>query len=153
MLDEHARDARDGDAAQNHDDQADEAEIIFRPIEIASHFVVGRAVRARSDELVFEILRQPGHKRLDAVVRHAHEEHATRAATEAQKAGRPQVVVIDEDAGAEAELTDAADRLARDDAANRERRHADRKAVADLDAKRRQQLGTDERAVMFENRV
>ena len=42
LQDEHARDARYRDAAEDDDHQADEAQVVLRPIEVAADLVVGR---------------------------------------------------------------------------------------------------------------
>ena len=58
LQDEHARHARHRDAAEDHDDQADQAQVVLGAIEIAADLVVGRAVRARVDEVVLEVRAQ-----------------------------------------------------------------------------------------------
>ncbi len=57
LEDEHARHARHRDAAEDDDHQADQAQIVLRPVEVSADLVVGRAERARVDELVLEVVR------------------------------------------------------------------------------------------------
>ena len=52
LQDEHARDARHRDAAENHDDQADQAQVVLGAIEVPADLILGRPVRPGVDELV-----------------------------------------------------------------------------------------------------
>ena len=88
LQDEHARDARHRDAAEDHDDQADEAQVVLRAIEIAADLILGRPERSRVDEVVLEVLAQRLDQRLDALLGHLHQHRAARAAAEAEQAGR-----------------------------------------------------------------
>ena len=45
----------DSDATEDHDDQADEAEIILRPIEALTNLIVHVAVGPRVDEILLEV--------------------------------------------------------------------------------------------------
>ena len=58
LQDEHARDARDGDAAEDDDDQPDQAQVVLGAIEVPADLVVVRPVRAGVDELVLEVRAQ-----------------------------------------------------------------------------------------------
>src|SRR5207245_205554 len=64
LQNEHARDAGHRDAAENDDDQADEAQVVFRAVEVATDLILGRAVRPRVDEVVLEIVAQSAHERI-----------------------------------------------------------------------------------------
>ena len=71
LQDEHAGHARHGDAAEDHDDQADQAQVVLRAIEVAADLIVGRAIRPRVDEVVLEVLRAAcGRAIVDALVGH-----------------------------------------------------------------------------------
>ena len=58
LLNEHARHARDADAAQNEDDQSHEAEIVLGAREVLIHPSFVLPVRADADEIVDERFRQ-----------------------------------------------------------------------------------------------
>ncbi len=147
LQDEDARDARHRDAAEDHDDQADQAQVVLGAIEIAADLILGRAERPRVDELVLEVARAAsvtsGSTRSSGTLT-----SMTRRAR-LPKPSRPvdgEIGVVDEHARAEAELADAAPRLAA--------RSTPRivnvawpidDLIADRDAERRQQLGPDER--------
>ena len=51
LPDEHARDARHGDAAEHDDDEADEAEIIFRALEVFADLLLAIPIRTHAHEL------------------------------------------------------------------------------------------------------
>ncbi len=89
---EDARDARHRDAAENHDDQADQAQIVLGAIEVPADLVVGRPVRSGVDELVREVgaqRRRPA-ARCDLRAR-ARASTRRSAAAEAQQTGRGQI--------------------------------------------------------------
>ena len=58
LLYEHPRDTGDADSPQDHHHQADQAQIVFRPLEVLAHPVLVAAIRANEDELVRECLPQ-----------------------------------------------------------------------------------------------
>ena len=90
LEDEDARDARHGDAAEDDDDQADHAEVVLGAIEVLADLVVGRAERARVDELVLEVRRAAS--RTSGSIRFSgtrDEDHPPRPAAEPEQAGRP----------------------------------------------------------------
>ena len=55
LQDEHAGDARDRDTAEDHDDQADEAQVVLGALEVAADLIFRRAVRPNVDELVAQV--------------------------------------------------------------------------------------------------
>jgi hypothetical protein len=90
---------------------------------------------------------------LDAVLRRADENHAPDLAAEADQPGRRDVGEVDQHARAEAEVPHTAPWFRRDDAFDRERRLADRNLVAGLHVERGQQLRSNERPVVGQERV
>ena len=55
LLHEHARHARDADAAENQHDEADQAQVVLGPLEILADVVLDLPVAADADELVAEV--------------------------------------------------------------------------------------------------
>ena len=55
LKNEDAGDARDGDAAEDDDDQADEAQVVLGAIEVAADLILVRAVRPHVGELVAQL--------------------------------------------------------------------------------------------------
>ena len=153
LQDEHAGDARHRDAAEDHDDQADEAQVVLGALEIAADLIFGRPVGPGVDELVAQLAAEGGDERLELVFRRHHVHPPVGAAAEAEQPGRRQVGVVDQHARAEAEAADPPPRLALERGANRERRLADRDLVAHLHAERRQQLRPHDDAVVLQQRV
>ena len=95
---------------------------------------------------IAKVAAQLARQRVDAVLAHPEQDLIAGAAAERQQARLLQVGEIDQHARAEAERPDAAARLLRDDAADRERLAADQEPIADGDAELRQQLRPDQRA-------
>ena len=87
------------------------------------------------------------------VLRRPDQHHPPGAAADPEQSGRRQIVVVDEDARTEAEAADPAARLGRDHPADGEPRLPDGDLIADAQAQRRQQLRTDQRAVVAQQRV
>ena len=85
LQDEHPRDARHRDAAENHDDQADQAEIVLRPIEVPADLIFSRAVRSRGDEFVAQFAAQRRDQRIHVLVGHLHVQAAIGAAAKAEQ--------------------------------------------------------------------
>ena len=119
-------DARHRDAAEDDDDQADEAEVVLRPIEIPPDRIVGRTVRTRVDVVLAEVVVERLDQVVEALVGDARQHHTAGATAERQQAGCRHVVEIDEDARPECEAAQVATRFVGDDAANDERRRPDR---------------------------
>ena len=155
LLDEHAHDARHGDAAEDDDDQADEAQVVLGAVEVAPDLVVARLVRAHVQVLLLisEVPPDPAGQRIHAIVGHPHEDAPPGPTAKTEQLGRRDVVVVDQDARAKAEAADVAARFARDHAVDPERGLPDDDRIAEADAERRQQLRTHERAVMLKQRV
>ena len=139
LQDEHARHARHGDAAENHDDQA-------RPGSGSSP--PGRSSRrsrprwpgrsARATNSFAKVGAQRGDERVERGLRDLQQQRCVRgAAAERQQPGARQVGEVDDHARPEAEVADPAAGLGRDDAANREALGPDEEAVADRHAELR----------------
>ena len=131
LQNEHARDARDRDAAENDDDQADHAEVVLRRSK-------SRPISSSDDRyeraLMNSSLKSARSVRTSGSIRSSgssDQQHVAGAAAEGQQTRGGQIGGIDEDARTEAEIADAAAGLVRDDAANGEGRLADRDLVAD----------------------
>src|SRR5207245_4768615 len=85
LQDEHARDARHGDAAENDDDEADQTQIVLSPIEVAADLVLIRSVRSRACELPSKIRAECLDQLVDALVRHLDQKLAAGAASHAEQ--------------------------------------------------------------------
>ena len=153
LLDEHARDARDTDAAEHEDHQAHEAQVVLGAREIFPEIVLGAAKRAHGDESVLERVLQALAERFHARLVHLEHHLVVRAAAEPEKPGARERVAIDQHARAEAEAAAPPARLAVEHAADQERRSADDEGVADGDAKLREQFGPHQDTVLFEQGV
>ena len=153
LVHEDPRDARHRDPAENHDHQADHAEIVLGALEVPADLVVGAPVRSNIHELVREAVAQRGDQRLDAIFGQAHGENPANPAAEAHETCCGQVRRVDEDARPEAEPADPAAGLIQNDTANREGGLSNDDLIAHLQCQRRQQLGTNQRAAVVEQRV
>ena len=154
LVHEHARDAPDPDAPQDHHGEADEAEVVLRALEVFADVLLGCAVPAHVHEPVAELLAQP----FDQVARLAlafdpEEDRVARPAAERQQARGSQIVVGDDGARAEAERAGAVPRLFADDAADLELRAPEEDLVPFLEVELSEELGPDERAVIAEEIV
>ena len=72
LVHEDPRDARHGDPAENHDHEADHAEIVLGALEVSADLVVGASIRSNIHELVREAVAQRSDQRLDAIFGQAH---------------------------------------------------------------------------------
>ena len=138
---EDARHARHGNAAQDDDDQADHAEVVLRPIEVAADFIVRRTVRAGVDELFLEVRPQSPDKWLYLWIGHPDLEDVAGAAPKGQEPGGGKVGGIDEDARAQAEIANLTAGLVSNDATDGERPLCRWRSVADGNAESGQQFG------------
>ncbi len=100
LKDEDPRHARHGDAAEDHDHQADHAQVVLGSIEVLADRIVRGPERARRDEFVLELLPQAAHQRLDAVLRGTHEDHPANLAAEPDQPRRTNIGEVDEDSRA-----------------------------------------------------
>ena len=150
-----ARHARHGDAAENDDDEADQAEVVLCAVEVAAHFiVVSRETSARSRTRSLKSLVQRLDERLDALLGNPDQQHASGPAAEPQQPRRGEIVEVDEDARAETELADPPAGLGLDHAADLERRlRRSRARSPTVQPERRQQFGPNQRAVVLEQRM
>ena len=146
LLHEYPGHAPDADAAQDDDDEADEAEIVLRPREVALDAVLRPPVGADADKRLPQVFPQGPHERLDGLFRHPQQKLPVRAAREPEQAGFLQRIVRHQHAGTEAEAPELASRLGHDGISNRERLVADQYLVADRDAELRQQLPSHQSA-------
>ena len=153
LQDEDAGHARHRDPAEDDDHQTDHAQVVLGPFEVFTDRIVRRAERARVDELVAELLAQRPHQRIGARFRDADENRAPHLTAESDEAGRVDVGEVDQHARAEAEVTHAPAWLGGDHPADGERPLADGEPVADPGVERRQELRTDERSEVGEERV
>ena len=153
LEDEHTGYARHRDAAEDHDHQPDETQIILGAIEIAADLILGRSKRAGVDEFFSEVGAKIPDQRLRLFRGHFDEDDSACAAAVAQETGRRQIGGVDQHARAEAELAGAAARLARDDTADRERRESDRDPIMFADAERREQFRPHEHTVILHERM
>ena len=150
---EHPGDTRHRDAAENDDHQADETQVVLRPIEVSPDLIVGRAERAGVDEFFLEVAFERRDERLDPCLGQLDQQHVPAAAAEREQAGGRQVGEIDQHARTEAEVADAPARLVLDDAANREGHLADQDLVADLHVEGGQQFRPHQHAAVLQHRV
>src|SRR5262249_16540682 len=126
---EHPRDARDGDAAENDNDEADKAQVVLRPIEIAANRIVGRSIGTRVDVVVAEVLVERGHHVVERVVRPARQNDAACTAAKYQQLCRRHVVEVDEYTWSQGERAEVSTGLVRNDAADDEVGRADRDGI------------------------
>jgi hypothetical protein len=122
-------------------------------LKVVTDLILRRAIRHDADEAVAEVPAEIAVERRDAAVGQPQQYPVVGSAAERQQAGLPQIVQIDQYAGAEAERAFAPSGLRRNHAPYRERLSADQDRVADLEVELREQLRSDERAVMLDERV
>ncbi len=88
LLHEHARDARHANAAEDHDDEADQTEIVFGAFEVFADIVFGRLVRADAREPLpkSRSARSSVDQPIERRIRHLDQPLVRRAAAERQQA-------------------------------------------------------------------
>ena len=150
---EDTRHAPHADAAENHHDEPDEAQVVLRAHEVFTNVVFGGLVGAGVHEIVLEIAAQVPHERVYRIVADAEHDLIAGAAAEGQQSGRAQIVVVDQHACAEAEGTDTPAGLLCDHAANGEALPADDDVVPDTHAELNEKIGPDERAAILKEVV
>ncbi len=116
LLDEHARDARHADAAENQHDQADEAQVVLGPRQVLTHLVLGAAIPAHVNELVGKRLPQLEDDLLRNRLGHAQQLLVRRAAAKPEQTGCVEIRAIDEYPWSQRECPEPAPGLGRDDA-------------------------------------
>ena len=87
---EHARHARDRDASEHDDDEADQAEIIFGALEILADLFLTIAVRPHANELGPKLGLQTARQRIYLAVGHTKQHLAHHAAAKGEEARFPE---------------------------------------------------------------
>ncbi len=128
-------------------------EVVLRPEEILADVVLGRPVGSRLHEPIAEVPAKIAGQTLDRLFAHPQQQLVARAAAERQQPGGSEVVVVDEDAGAEAERPDAPAGLLGDHAPDGERLAADHDALSGGDAKLGEQLRSHQGAAVLQQIV
>ncbi len=153
LADEHAGDARYGDASQDHNHQPDEAQIVLRATEVFTDLFLPVLIRPHAHELRPQRSVQTPGQRVHRRIRQSQKHLAHHAAAKAQQARGRQVREVDQHARSKAERAERAARLICNDSTNGKSGLADRDVVTHLQAKLREQLRPDQGAVMLQQRV
>ena len=117
---EHTRHARHGDAAEHDDHETDEAEIVFRALEVLADLFLAIPIRPHADELRPQLCLQFARQRVDLRFGNPQQHLTHHTAAERQQPGSGQILVVDQHARTQAERAERPARLQRNHASNGE---------------------------------
>src|SRR6185295_2486286 len=116
--------------------------------EVLTHLIFAAAIRPDTHELIAERRAQRRRQRLHVGPRHLQQQLTGCAAAERQQVCTLEGCVVDDDARTETECAETASRLRRNHASNLERQIAYQNPVADFQVQLRQQLWSNNGAVV-----